>query len=91
MSRINTDNIKAELVPSIMVNGRTIFLRRVTEITQTRPGHFAGLADGEPFNIEGGRAAGGTARDWFVAWPVAWAGSINATSLKDAIHLIESC
>ena len=75
---------------TVIVNGRQTLVKRITEITQTRPGHFEGLADGERFHIEGGRAAGGTSSDWFVAWNGYWNGYINATSLVHAIKLIEN-
>lgn len=77
------------LIPSIKVNGRNVYVNRITEITQTRKGHFEGIAYGSTFKIEGGKAAGGTSRDWFVEWDQGWNGSINATSLVDAIKLIE--
>ena len=75
---------------AIIVNGRQTLVNRITEITQTRPAHFEGLAYGERFHIEGGRASGGTSRDWFVSWDGAWNGHLNATSLVNAIKLIET-
>ncbi len=79
------------LLSAVIVNGREELVKRITEITQTRPGHFEGLAYGERFYIEGGRDAGGTSRDWFVSWDGAWNGYIAATSLVGAIKLIETC
>ncbi len=76
---------------AVIVNGREELVARITEITQTRPGHFEGLAYGERFHIEGGSAAGGSPRDWFVSWDGAWDGYIEATSLVHAIKLIETC
>ena len=66
-------------------------VKRITEITQTGPGNFEGKANGEWFHIEGGRAAGGSQCDWFVAWIGHWDGYIKATSLVGAIKLIETC
>ncbi len=74
---------------TVIVNGRQVLVKRITEIRGTRPGHFEGLAYGERFHIEGGLAAGGSARDWFVSWDGAWDGNIRATSMVDAIGLIE--
>ena len=74
---------------AVIINGRQTIVKRITEIRATRPGNFEGLANGEHFHIEGGRAAGGTSRDWFVSWAGAWDGYIKATSLVNAIKLIE--
>ena len=84
----------AKYAPSlnvVRVNGRDTFVNRITSLTQTRPGHFEGLAYGDRFHIEGGRAAGGSQRDWFVSWENAWEGYLTATSLVGAIKLIENC
>ncbi len=69
---------------AVVVNGRQVLVNRITEIRSTRPGHFEGLAYGDRFHIEGG-----TSRDWFVSWDGAWDGYIRATSLVDAIGLVE--
>ncbi len=75
---------------AVMVNRRQVLVNRITEIHKTRPGHFEGLAYGDQFHIEGGQAAGGSARDWFVSWDNAWDGHIRATSMVDALNLIET-
>ncbi len=76
--------------PIIIVNGRNrVYVSRITEIEQTRPGHFHGVAQGSKFHIEGGKAAGGSSREWFVSWDGFWQGYIFATSLVEAINLIE--
>ena len=59
---------------AVIVNGRQTIVKRITEIAQTRPGHFEGRAYGERFHIEGGRAAGGTSRDWTCFWTTASSG-----------------
>lgn len=74
---------------AVEVNGRQIIVSRITEINKARPGHFHGIAQGSPFHIEGGKAAGGSPRDWFVSWDGVWTGSITAKSLTECIRLIE--
>ncbi len=91
MSKIKFTVTEYSKTPVIIVNGRNrVYTSRITEIAQTRPGHFHGVAQGSPFHIEGGRAAGGSPRDWFVSWDGLWTGYIGATSLTEAINLIES-
>ena len=78
------------IFPTITVNGRRVLCRRITEFRQTRPGHFEGAVGDQRFTIEGGRAAGGTSREWFLDW-----GDIlpdyPCTSLIEALRAIESC
>jgi hypothetical protein len=66
------------------------YLNRVTSLVQTRPGHYEGTADGEAFKITGGKHAGGTSRQWFVQWNRLGDFYMNATSIIDAINLIET-
>ncbi len=76
------------LLPHIEVNGRRVYVRRVTEFRQIKPGRFEGVASGTRFEIEGGRQAGGSSRDWFLDWaPIG--GTLYCTSLVDAIKQIE--
>lgn len=74
----------------IKVNGRKVYVSRIEEFKQTRPGHFEGVANETPFHIEGGRAAGGTSRDWFLDWGRLLP-NMRCTSLVNAINMIESC
>ncbi len=76
---------------AVEINGRQTLVKRITEITKTRPGNFEGIANGKHFHIEGGREAGGSSRDWFVAWVDVWDGYISTTSMTAAIKLIETC
>lgn len=89
MTTVRYTTICNGLLNAVIVNGREHLVKRITEIAQTRPGNFEGLAVGASFHIEGGRAAGGTSRDWFVAWQGYWDGYIKADSLVGAIKLIE--
>ena len=53
--------------PSIRVNNRYVCsANRIETIEQVSKGRWRGIADSQPFEIEGGRAAGGTKNDWFV-------------------------
>lgn len=72
------------------VNGRQVILHRIDEIALDRPGYYSGVADGQKFEIFGGKRAGGTSRDWFVQWDTLGDFHMNATSLTDAIRLIET-
>ncbi len=75
---------------AVIVNGRQVLVSRITEINKQRPGHYTGKAGDHDFHIEGGFAAGGGKNDWFVSCPTFWTGYISATSLVDAIKLIEN-
>ena len=76
---------------SIKVNGRYVCLaRRITELRQVSRGRWTGTCQGMPFEIEGGKAAGGTRRDWFVTG-YGWDRAIDVNSAVEAIKLLESC
>jgi hypothetical protein len=77
----------------IVVNGRKARIaKRITEIQQApgSKGRWVGLADGKRFEIEGGRHAGGTSRDWFVQWDAISERCMKATSFVDAVTMIET-
>lgn len=73
----------------IKINGRKVFVSRIDEFEQTRPGHFKGVASGTSFHIEGGLAAGGSPRDWFLDWDGIL--DMPCSSLVHAIKMIETC
>ena len=81
---------KSDTFPSITVNGRKVYVTQINEFKQTRPGHFEGVANGTLFHIEGGRAAGGSPRDWFLDWGDILPAGYRCTSLVDAIKAIET-
>lgn len=75
----------------LKVNSRLQFFNRDIVLVSDRPGRWSGTVSGHAFKIEGGRAAGGTSREWFVECPDFWNGSINATSLVDGLRLLDNC
>lgn len=73
----------------IKINGRTVFTNRVTKVALVRPGHYVAVDGSSEFQIEGGYHAGGARTDWFVSG--GWInGSIAATSLRDAVRIIDN-
>ena len=59
---------KNSCLDTIRVNGRKIIAGRFESITKTGSGMWKGKASGYDFTIFGGRAAGGSSKDWFVQW-----------------------
>ena len=53
---------------TLRVNGRKITAGRFEAIKKTGSGKWQGKASGYDFTIFGGRAAGGSSKDWFVQW-----------------------
>ena len=78
------------------INGRTKSLSdRIQEVRKLRPGRWLVVTSYGAFEVEGGRAAGGSSRDWFVdqvdtGRQIFGGKALNATSLMDAIHLLEN-
>jgi hypothetical protein len=76
------------------INGRLKFFSRVQEVRKLRPGHYVAQSSSGVFHIEGGRPAGGTSREWFVEAAdgsnVFGGKHLNATSLMDALNLLEN-
>ena len=72
------------------VNGRQVILHRIDEISLDRPGFYSGTANEAKFEIFGGKHAGGSSREWFVQWDALGDFHMDATSLTDAINLIEA-
>lgn len=78
----------------LKINGRLKFYHRVEDVRSVRPGHYAVQTSYGVFHVEGGRPAGGSSRDWFVEAAdgsgVFGGKHLNATSLVDALHLLEN-
>jgi hypothetical protein len=77
------------------INGRTKFYSRISDVRKLRAGRWLVQTNYGAFEIEGGRAAGGSSRDWFVdqvdnGRQVFGGKSLKATSLVDALHLLEN-
>lgn len=70
------------------INGRTHYFSTIRDIRKIQPGHWHVERNGRFYHIEGGKAAGGSRRDWFVD---GFGGKgIPCTSLVDALKLIDS-
>ena len=53
----------------LFVNGRLVTcMPRIDSIKKVGAARWEGMANGYAFEIFGGRAAGGTSRDWWVRW-----------------------
>ena len=89
-AKFQTETKYGSPLNNIKINGREYTVSRITEITKLADGYtFTGLANGSPFEIYGGKKSGGAANEWFVEWPAAFSSYIRATSLVDAVKLIE--
>jgi hypothetical protein len=73
------------------VNGRRIYVKRITAITKIGKAQWYVVDRNEKtYHIEGGKQAGGSSRDWFLDSPE-WQGkAIVCSSFCDAINLIEN-
>jgi len=70
------------------INRRLQFFRSDLTITKIRPGHWNVERNGVTYHIEGGRAAGGSSRDWFVD---GFGGkAIWTSSLVESLKLIDN-
>ncbi len=78
------------LFRTLTVNGRRVYVRRIESIAKEGGYTFKGQADGGDFEIFGGLASGGTARQWFVKWATLGDFWMDATSMVDAVSLIEN-
>lgn len=78
----------------IKINGRLHYFRRLDEVSRVRNTVSGRTISGIAFNIEGGKKAGGTSRDWFLM--VDWDGKgfnskpIICTSIVDALTCINN-
>jgi hypothetical protein len=75
------------------INGRIKSYSRITSVACVKPGRFTVAASHGIFRIEGGRAAGGAHRDWFLSQINGndiYNGTIHTTSLVAALDLIDN-
>lgn len=89
MTNIRLEN-NASTAKWVLVNGRRVIIAgRITEINETRKGHWRGFASGCHFMIYGGKAAGGASNEWFVRWSPLSDRDVIVNSAAEAIRLIE--
>ena len=75
----------------IKINGRLQHFSREITLNKDRPGHWSGTVNGHVFKVEGGKAAGGTRRDWFVESGDFFGGNtLHADSLVECLKLLDS-
>jgi hypothetical protein len=65
-------------------------VKTISSIEEVSPGRFEGMAAGFPFVIEGGKAKGGAANEWFLTWG-SLLKDVPCSGPVDAFHLIETC
>ena len=71
------------------VHGRKHYFSRIRSLTRIGKGRYEVVGvNGMTFNVEGGKAIGGTQRDWFLDG--CGEKAIVCTSLVDALRCIES-
>lgn len=78
---------------ALRCNGRLIaFDGRISMLDYVSAGRWEGIANGEPFEVVGGRASGGASNEWFVKWAPgfgeAW---VPVKSAVEALRAIETC
>lgn len=74
----------------LRVNGRLVSFPRRIESVSKNGCRLVGLASGVPFEVMGGREAGGSRSDWFVTWEHLGSGYIAVESAVEAFNLIEN-
>lgn len=82
---------KFEIKSGLIYKGRR-YLRpanRIESLVEVGPGRFEGRANGSAFRIEGGKARGGSANEWFLDWEGFL--SCPCSGPIDALNLIETC
>jgi hypothetical protein len=91
MTKAVIGKTKIGRLPVIRVNGRRILVNRIETLTaDPSGGKWTGLANGKPFEIIGGKKAGGASNEWFVKWEGAF-DFINVRSFHEAVRCIEFC
>ena len=75
---------------ALKINGRAVYVTRITSIERASRAIWRGTASGYAFLIEGGKAAGGSSRDWWVEWDLLGGPAIHVNSFVDAVRLIEN-
>ncbi len=75
--------------PCVQVNGRQYFLFHLTSIEKGKDDYawIVTHQNGEVFEVWGGKASGGGARQWYVEWPNG--GNAKCTSLVDGLKLLD--
>lgn len=71
------------------IHGRKYSFTRIVRCCRPRPGLWKAATSNGEYTIEGGRAAGGTSRGWFVDGP-GIVKSIRCSGIVDALKLIDS-
>lgn len=75
----------------IKINGRQRFFQRIDSVSLVRPGRYEVTAGRFTFLVEGGRASGGAANEWFVhADGEIFNATVFASSLVDALKQIDT-
>jgi hypothetical protein len=77
---------------NLIVNGRVVVSGpRIDAIENVGAGRWKGTAGGYAFELFGGRAAGGTSRDWFVRWDaLSKDHTFHVNSAAAAVNLIQN-
>ena len=74
----------------LYVNGRDHFFNREIILNKARAGYWFGTVNGCPFNIYGGKHAGGSSRDWFVECGEYYGeNTLQADSLAECLMLLD--
>ena len=74
------------MLKTIKINGRAILVPEGFTIRKLKDGQFCAEYNGRSHYITGGKAAGGSAREWFVD---GFGGnSIRVTGLRDGVNLM---
>lgn len=72
-------------------NGRLIAVEpRINSIRKVSAGRWEGEASGYSFEIIGGRAAGGSSKEWFVRWDALGPMTFSVGSAAAALRTIEN-
>jgi hypothetical protein len=71
------------------VNGRSRYFEHLSNLERVTRSTWTVERAGRVYRIEGGKHAGGTRREWFVDGG-GFTGSINCTSLMDALRMLDT-
>jgi hypothetical protein len=88
---LNNNASKGDCHMLLKINGRTRFFEHIESVTMDRRGHYTvkSVKGTRTHHVEGGRAAGGSPRDWFLDGDHLNK-SIRCTSLMDALRIINN-
>ena len=70
----------------VKVNGRKVFVNRITQLHQIGPARWVGVASQRPFEI----ACESNGQDWLVQWDAISSAALRCPSIVAAIHTIEN-